>query len=139
MLISILVYSFHSAANLATSYDTNVADGALQRFNDNFVKNSSGGTVEIQDIITMVHFAKDYNTRNGYEKGSSQYITVKLNNKELTDKTDEDLIEVMTNNTFVKNNDNTENKERLQQYECEITYDEEGRVNEVICKAFDEK
>lgn len=41
-LISILVFSFNSAANLAISYDTSVADSALQRFNNNFVKNDIG-------------------------------------------------------------------------------------------------
>ena len=133
MLISVLVFSFQSAANLATSYDTSIAEGSLQSFNSNFEKNAVG-EVEIQHIITMAHFAKDYNTRNEYKKGERLYITVILERTELTDKTDEELINIMTENTFAKNDDGTEDRTEFQKYKCEVEYNDEGRIQKVTCK-----
>lgn len=133
MLISVLIFSFYSAANLATSYDSNIADGALQSFNSNFEKNAVG-EIEIQNIITMAHFAKDYNTRNEYQKGDNSYITVVLEREELTNKTDEELINIMADNTFAKNDNGTEDKTKFQKYKCEVEYNAEGRIQKVTCK-----
>lgn len=82
----------------------------------------------------MTHFAKDYNTQNEYEKGSSLYISVFLDRVELTDKADEELINIMTENTFVKNDDGTENTTEFQKYKCEYAYGDDGRIQKVTCK-----
>ena len=132
LLISTLVYSFNSAANLATSYDTSIADSALQKFNSNFEKNAIGGEIKIQDIITMVHFANDYNKKNLAVKGDSLYISVKLEGKLLTadnpEKSNEDeLIEYLKDEEdkyiFAKDESGKTNEKEFQKYICELTYE----------------
>ena len=82
----------------------------------------------------MAHFAKDYNTRNEYEKGSTLYISVFLERTELTDKTDQELVDIMTANTFARTDDDKEDRTTLQKFICEIEYNNEGRVQKVTCK-----
>lgn len=84
----------------------------------------------------MVHFAKDYNEKNGYEKGSSLHIQIFLDGirEALTDKSDDELITIMTENTFVRKDNNEEDPNQVQKYTTEIEYDEYGRVNKVTCR-----
>lgn len=82
----------------------------------------------------MAHFAKDYNIRNGYEKGSSLYISVFLERTELTNKTDKELVDIMTENTFARTADDKEDRTTIQKFTCDIEYNAEGRVQKVTCK-----
>lgn len=130
MLISILVFSFNSAAGLASSYDLTIAEAEIQKFNNNFEKNTEGD-VEIQNIITMVYFAKDYNTKNLLEKNDSRYISIVLDRKELTEKKDTELINIMTSDEYLFADQN--DKTIHQKYQCNIEYNDEGRVQKVVC------
>lgn len=99
LLLSVLVISFNGAAELAKSYDTSIAETSLQSFNNNFEKYTLGN-VDIQSIITMTHFAKDYNTKNELTKNDAIYISVKCNGKNLDEMSDKELIEFMQANSF---------------------------------------
>ena len=130
MLISILVFSFNSAAGMASSYDITIAEAQIQNFNSNFEKNTEGD-VEIQNIITMVYFAKDYNSKNDLTKDDSRYISVMLERRELTQVKETELINIMTDdsNLFVDPKDKTTH----QKYRCQVEYNNEGRVQKVVC------
>ena len=130
MLISILVFSFNSAAGLASSYDLTIAEAEIQKFNSNFEKNIEGD-VEIQNIITMVYFAKDYNTKNLFAQNDTRYISIVLERKELTEKKDSELINIMTSDEYLF--DNQKDKTKHQKYQCNIEYNDEGRVQKVVC------
>ena len=129
MLISILVFSFNSAAGVASKYDLTISEAQIQKFNSNFVKNIEGD-VEIQNIITMAYFAKDYNTKNELTKNDSRYISIILEKDELSQKNETDLINIMKNDSYLFSN---KEKTIRQKYNCKIEYDKEGRVQKVIC------
>ena len=124
LLLSVLVIAFNGAADLAKSYDDSVSSTSLQAFNNNFEKYTLG-PVDIQSIITMTHFAKDYNTKNNLVKGDSIYISVVCERKALEEKTDEELIQFMQENTFVLDDKGNEDRTQFQQFICKsIEYNE---------------
>ena len=133
LLLSIIVVAFQGAADLAKSYDTSIASTSLQAFNNTFEK-FQDSDVNIHDIITLAHFAKDYNTKNLLEKTDSIYITVKCESTELQDKTDSELLTFLEANTFSKLANGQENSEgNLQKYKCkDIQYNKNtGVVTEI--------
>ena len=138
LLISVLVYSFYSAANLASSYDTSIADSDIQNFNSNFEKNAIGGKIQLQDIITMAHFANDYNKKNGAKLGDTLYISVYIRSKLITAKDPEKSNEAELIDDYIKKDEwlyvEGSNKQEFQKYDCKIEYDDTGRVKTVICE-----
>lgn len=138
LLLSVIVVAFQGAADLAKSYDTSIASTSLQAFNNTFEK-FQDSDVNIHDIITLAHFAKDYNTKNLLEKTDSIYITVKCEStagkrEELQDKTDSELLTFLEANTFSKLANGQENSEgNVQKYKCkDIQYNENtGVVTEI--------
>lgn len=136
LLVGIIVVSFNGAADLAKTYDSRISSSSLQDFNNNFEKYLDR-EVDIQDIITMTHFAKNYNTQNELTDGDSIYITVECENiRNLEKKTDDELIKIMQENTFVHDDSGNENRELYQKYECKsIEYNEEtGTVTKITFK-----
>ena len=129
MLISILVFSFNSAAGLASTYDLTIAQAEIQKFNNNFEKNSEGDA-EIQNIITMVYFAKDYNEKNDLKKDDSRYISIKIGKDDLTLKKESELIAMMSSDEYLFS-DST--KTIHQKYNCTIVYNTQGLVQSVSC------
>ena len=99
LLLSVMVISFNGAADLAKSYDSSAQETSIQAFNNNFEKYKLD-EVDIQTIITMTHFAKDYNTKNELTDKDSIYISVICDNTQLEKLTNEKLIEYMEENTF---------------------------------------
>ena len=132
MLVSIIVFSFNSAAGVATSYDKTLEQAVIESFNNNFEKNTEN-EVLIQNIVTMAYFAKDYNQKNDLKFGDTRYILVKIDNTKLTECTNQELIEILQNKEYVfKNKDNP--SEGYRTYKCKIEYDNEGRVSKVTCE-----
>lgn len=124
LLLSVLVVAFSGAADLAKSYDDSLSTTSLQAFNNNFEQYTLA-PVNIQSIITMTHFAKDYNAKNGLVKGDSIYISVVCEREELEEKTDEELIQFMQDNTFVINDQGNEDRTQFQEFTCKsIEYNE---------------
>lgn len=135
LLVTIIIVSFNGAADLAKSYDSRISATSLQAFNSNFEKYTDGD-VDIQAIITMTHFAKDYNTKNELTKDDSIYISVVCDNKALEEKTDDELIAFMQENTFLKDDAGKEDKTTFQKYTCKsIEYNENtGTVTKITFK-----
>ena len=125
LLLSVLVVAFNGAADLAKSYDDSLSTTSLQAFNNNFEKYTSE-PVDIQSIITMTHFAKDYNTKNGLVKGDSIYISVVCERKALEEQTDEELVQYLQDNTFVIDDQGNEDRTQFQQYMCKSVEYNEG-------------
>lgn len=99
LLLSVMVIAFNGAADLAKSYDDSVATTSLQAFNNNFEKYTLG-EIDIQSIITVTHFAKDYNTKNDLTDDDTIYIEVTCANERFDEKTDAELIQYMQDNLF---------------------------------------
>lgn len=140
LLVSLIVISFNGAADLAKSYDSRISASSLQAFNSNFEKYTDG-EVDIQSIITMTHFAKDYNSKNELKKGDSIYISVICEGETgkivaLDEKTDDELLAFMQENTFAKDEAGNEDKTIFQKYKCQkIEYNENtGTVTKITFK-----
>lgn len=134
LLLSVIVVAFQGASDLAKTYDTSIASSSLQEFNNTFEK-FQDTNVNIHDIITLAHFAKDYNIKNLLEKTDSIYITVKCESTagkkvELQDKTDSELLTFLEDNTFSKLANGQENSEgNIQKYKCtDIKYNENTKT-----------
>lgn len=132
MLVSIIVFSFNSAAGLATSYDKTLEQAVIESFNSNFEKNTEG-EVGIQNIITMAYFAKDYNEKSMFEPNDKRRISVILAGEDLAKLNNKELIEKMQNKEYIFKNKG-DPKEGYRTYKCIIKYDKEGRVNKVTCE-----
>lgn len=131
LLVGIIVISFNGAADLAKTYDSKISTTSLQAFNNNFEKYLEG-EVDIQEIITMTYFAKNYNTQNELDESDSIYISVECENiRNLEKKTDNQLIEFMKENTFVEEDNTT-----FQKYICKsVEYNEEtGTITKITFK-----
>lgn len=135
LLLSVLVISFNGAADLAKSYDTSIATTSLQAFNNNFEKLTQG-EVDIQSIITLTHFVKDYNTKNDLTKNDAIYISVVCDSKKLDEMTDTELIDFMQANTFYTNSEGKQEGAKKQTFECKsIEYNENTKmVNSITFK-----
>lgn len=129
LLVSVIVVAFYGASNLAKSYDTNISEMSVQAFNENF-EQYQNVDVDIHDIISLAHFAKDYNVKNDLSKTDSIYIKVKCESNsgkkiELEEETDSDLLKFLEDNTFKDN----ENFETTQKYKCkEIKYNKDTKI-----------
>lgn len=127
LLVSIIVVAFYGASNLAKSYDTNISEMSVQAFNENF-EQYQNVDVDIHDIISLAHFAKDYNIKNDLSKTDSIYIKVKCEidsgaKEELQEKTDKQLFEELLGVGTNKNYDPT------QKYKCkEIKYNKDTKI-----------
>lgn len=117
LLVGIIIVSFNGAADLAKTYDSKISSTSLQAFNNNFEKYLDD-EISMSDIITMTHFAKNYNIQNELTEDDSIYISIECDGKQLEKKSDMDLIKYMQENTFVHDDSGNENKELYQTYKC---------------------
>lgn len=131
LLVGIIVISFNGAADLAKTYDSRISSSSLQAFNNNFEKYLEG-EIDVQEIITMTYFAKNYNTQNELNESDSTYISIECENiRNFEKKTDNQLIEFMKENTFVEDDNTT-----FQKYICKsVEYNEKtGTITKITFK-----
>lgn len=60
LVISIGVYLFANYADMGSSYEQNFSTAETQKFNVNFTKFKDRNDITIQEIVTLVNFAKQY-------------------------------------------------------------------------------
>lgn len=139
LLVTTIVVSFSGASELAKTYDSRLSQDALQTFNNNFEKYTLSNA-RLQDIITLAHFAIDFNQKNEFEESNSGYIHILVKNEigktdELNKKTEKELIIYMTEKgrNFKLTADGKEDTNVYQEYTCKnIEYNKStGMVNKV--------
>ena len=94
IVISIFVYVFHSTADFASSYETTVSVANVNKFNNRFEKYTGRQDITLYEIISLVNFAKDFNTRNDLSVENG--INVQIDNTSYINFSDKKLIEIMS-------------------------------------------
>lgn len=117
IVISIGVYLFANYSNLNSSYEENLSTAEVQKFNVNFTKFKDRNDISIQEIITLVNFAKHYKEQTEIK------VTISIPSKP-------DLIQYFES-TYSGNVSIDLIKENLgEKFTCtNITYGNDGRVN----------
>lgn len=143
LILTLAVYAFVYYSDVAVTYEKSRQEQEIQKFNTQFTKYLGTEEVTIQDIVTLVHIAQDYNKEvdNGVKaaNGKDDKVEIFIENNlkiyygvgvaykynvKLTEKDDKDLIEYIELNTAT---DDTIPK--IKKYKCsDIKYNEEGRV-----------
>ncbi len=65
LIISIAVYLFTTYASLGETYDQKLSATEIQKFNANFTKFDGRENIIIQEIVSLVNFAKNYSEQTG--------------------------------------------------------------------------
>ncbi len=86
LILSVGIYIFNNYSELAYKTEENQAKQAIVQYNNKFIKYMDK-TLKMQDVITIVNLAKDYN-----ERKSDMKISV-IMGPDLTTKTYNDLVE----------------------------------------------
>lgn len=118
-ILSLAIYLIMSFGASTSETYQRVEEQRLMEFNAQF-NVYEGENATVYDIVTVVNLAKENNLKE------EKQITVFLGSDNITDKEQDELINLIKNNTNV----NSE-AEILNKFNCDISY-ENGRVNKVI-------
>jgi len=124
LVISIGVYLFASYGNIGSSYDKNMKTIEIQKFNSNFIKFEGRKDITIQEIVTVVNFAKQYKEETEID------VKVYIASDELKDNNIITLIE--DNSTIIESG-----IEKVKYFKCnvdtstDIVYDGYGKVSSI--------
>lgn len=117
LVISIGVYLFANYIDLGSSYEQNMQAKEIQEFNVDFIKFEGRKDITIQEIVTLVNFAKQYEEQTG------MHIRVILSGKgDLT--TRNDIISLIQENSV----DGETNK--YFKY-SKVNYGDDGKINSI--------
>ncbi|MBQ6992473.1 MAG: hypothetical protein IJN50_06180 [Clostridia bacterium] len=139
LILTLAVYAFVYYSDVAVTYEKSRQEQEIQKFNSQFTKYLGTEEVTIQDIITLVHIAQDYNAKvdEGIKKANGKTNKVEINvgnvpSGDLTIKNDNELIEYVKDNT--SETDPTDpSKIVIKKYKCtDAKYNDENRVYKVI-------
>lgn len=145
LIITLAVYAFTYYKDVAVTYDKSQAELEIQKFNNQYTK-YLGENLSPQEILTLVHIAKDYN-KSIDEQEDEEYDDVKKDVEimvqgygGLTSKSETELIDGFVKHNNVSINevdplDPTITKTTIKKFKCDkVLYNDENRVYEVIFK-----
>ncbi|MBE5819693.1 MAG: hypothetical protein E7310_02575 [Clostridiales bacterium] len=146
LILTLVIYAFVYYRDVAVTYEKSQISQETEKINSQFTK-YLGQDVTIQEIVTLVHLAQDYNAKvdDGVESANGKKNKVEIiidnirvpslyggllyNNVKLTGKTDNELIKYIELNTSI---DSIASGVTLRKFECfNIEYNEEGKVYKV--------
>lgn len=117
LVLTIGIYLFVSFRDAGSSYEQTMETTEIQKFNVNFTKFEGRKDITIQEIVSIVNFAKQYKEQTDID------ILIYLSNENLMKKSSVDIIDMMKNEPANK------------YYKCglnplikDIEYDENGMV-----------
>jgi len=124
IVISIGVYLFSTYSENTSSVEKTMLANEIQKFNVNFTKFEGRNNITIQEIVTLINFAKQYEEENG------KHIQISIAEKT-------DIINWLNTTIIVNSEDKKiklieENSNKI--FKCEnaknqdIKYDDEGKI-----------
>ena len=126
LILSIGIYLFASYRDIGITYEQSLSAVEIEKFNSNFTKFEGRDDITIQEIVTLVNFAKQYK-----EQTEIDIQVILLGEGNLTSKNDNDIIVLIQENS-------TENDGAIKYFECglkleikDIEYDENGIVKSI--------
>lgn len=137
LILTLAVYAFVYYSDVAVTYEKSRQEQEIQKFNSQFTKYLGTEDVTVQDIVTLVHIAQDYNKEvdNDIEKANGKTYKVEIMvgaSIKLTEKNDSELIEYVKDNTS-KTDPSDPSKFIVKKYKCtDAKYNDENRVYKVI-------
>lgn len=146
LILTLAVYAFVYYSDVAVTYEKSRQEQEIQKFNSQYTKYLGTEDVTVQDIVTLVHIAQDYNKRvynnegnkkvynnaEKYANNDKNKVEIMIDSNELTKKNDDELIEYVKNNTS-ENDPGDPSKITTKKYKCtNAKYNDENRVYKVI-------
>lgn len=118
LILTVVVILFNTYGQLAPTYEKELEENEIKKFNSNFTKFEGRQDITIQEIVSLTNFAKQY------EQETEINIQVWFSSNDLTDKNEDQLISLIKNNST--NGDGT-----IKYFKCksENTEYEYGKVN----------
>lgn len=130
LILTLAVYAFVFYSDIAITYEKTQIEQEIQKFNSQFTKYIGQDDIRIQEIVTLVHIAQDYN-RSIDAQSDKKYddekidVEIKFQHYGLTEKEDYELIE------FIKDNSD-DGSGNLKRFKCEaVKYNDEGKIYEI--------
>lgn len=140
IILSIAVYLFASFGGTSREIQKKMDSRALAEFNNNFTKYLDSNSCTIHDIVNLAKFARKTNEEMEYTTADSDkpyYVQVILDKKDITQYSEEQLIDLLNNNSIAKDSDGN-SIGSLQYYRCEDVRfdnpDNPNRVSKIIFK-----
>lgn len=139
IILSIASYLFLNFGEKSDNIQKQINEKVLAEFNSNFLKYQGSNECTIHDIVSLTNFAKRINNNieldssNASDRGKPQYTHVYLENKDLTTYTEEQLMNLLKDNSI--NYDEAVSK--LQYYKViNIGFStlEKGKINSITFK-----
>lgn len=130
MVLALLAYFFGRASNFSRSYQSIKDSEEIDQFNKNFEKYMvEGKEYNIRDIVTVINFARNYNSNQNNHTDSYINITLNGNNyANINVFSDEKIIEKMQE---VLNIPPEEPEETYQMITGSVTYFPDGRIHSI--------
>ncbi len=118
LILTVVVILFNTYGQLAPTYEKELEENEIKKFNNNFTKFEGREDITIQEIVSLTNFAKQY------EQETEIGIEVIFSATDLTEKDEEYLINLIKDNSV--NGDGT-----IKHYKCNSanTEYEYGKVN----------
>lgn len=109
LILTIMVYVFNHFGNYNQEVMEEMREKDIQAFNNNFYKfeSTTGDIIKVtmHDIVGLVKFAKEYNTKNGVSYGDAIYISVCINGTRIEEETEEQLMNRLSDIEMVSRTD----------------------------------
>ena len=67
LILSMAVILFNGYGSLGKTYEEALSESEVKSFNQNFIKFEGRTDITIQEIVSLVNFAKDYKERTDIE------------------------------------------------------------------------
>lgn len=135
LIMSLAVYLFVDFGSTSAEINKQNEEKQLVQFNSKFTSYEKKDGLTIYDIVTVAGYAKENNKYYGDDDNDKYYvnnykITVILKGSSLGNGTyKENLQDVTDYNRLIQ--DEQENATTLSEYDCEVTYHDNGRVGTV--------
>lgn len=124
LIISMAVILFNTYGELGVTYEEKMSEAEIQKLNSNFTKFEGRQDITIQEIVTIVNFAKQYKEQTEID------IKVFIVNDELKDN---NIITLIENNSTVEE----AGTKKVKYFECNVSrstdigYDSYGKVTSI--------
>lgn len=137
VILSLAVYLFTSFSGSVNEMEGQIEEGQLEQFNNKFTSYAGKDNLTIYDVITVANLAIENNKNYDLTSTSNSnfYITVKLENTELTNSTPEELAtKYLKSPEMLEQTDSItgEKSKKLKNYNCKTYLNSQtGRVYRV--------
>ena len=119
LILTVVVILFNTYGQLAPTYEKELEENEIKKFNSNFTKFEGREDITIQEIVTLTNFAKQY------EEKTETTVEVFFSATDLTEKDEDYLINLIKDNSTIS----VASEEKIKYFKCVGLEYEYGKVN----------